>query len=88
MPDILLENYMLVGRRDRENEARRGGVCLYARDAIAARVTLEKKSSTHEICWVMVHSEGGPILVGVMYRPPAEGEYASIRQLNKEFGEL
>ena len=65
----------------------RGGVALYASNAFAANVTLLHKSVDSERLWAMVHSDLGPCLVGVWYRPPVQGEQATIASFCAEWEE-
>ena len=42
-------------------------------------------SKTSERMWFLVHSDMGPILVCVWYRPPAPGDISSISTFESEF---
>jgi hypothetical protein len=82
---VALEGYRVISRRDRDDGRKCGGVLLYALDAFADNVTELHKSHDSERLWAMVHSDIGPFLVGVWYRPPVQGEIATIRNLRSEW---
>ena len=87
---VKLEGYVLVSRRDRENQratkkSHGGGVALFARADCASRVVLLEHSATHERSWHLVHSAQGPLLLCVWYRPPQEGETHSVETLEEEW---
>ena len=65
-----------------------GGVVVFALDAIASRLTLVEKSEVCERVWLVIHSDIGPYLLGVWYRPPDPGEVASIRACEEEWQRL
>ena len=70
---IALEGYVLVGRRDRRDGRECGGVAVFAATGVSDSVTLLKDSESSERLWVLVHSNLGPYLIGVWYRPPVQG---------------
>ena len=74
--DVPLEGYSEVARRDRADGRKGGGVIVYALDSIASRVTMVEKSDLSERVWLVIHSDIGPYLLGVWYRPPDPGEVA------------
>ncbi len=84
---ILLGGFQEISRRDRRDGSG-GGVMLFAADKIAAYVTLIEHSATHERSWHAIHSDTGPVLLCVWYRPPNPGEIASIRSFEEEWAKL
>ena len=61
---------------------------LFARSDIAQQVAHIGDSLAHERSWHVLHSNRGPILLGLWYRPPAQGEVQSIMDLEGELGEF
>ena len=86
--EVELEGYVLVARRDRRDGRQCGGVAVFALASQADYVTLVKDSDTCERLWMMVHSHAGPHLICVWYRPPVQGEIATINSLRTEWQEL
>jgi hypothetical protein len=86
--DVTIEGYTIVGRRDRSDGRKCGGVAVYVQSRLAECVTLLQKSITHERLWILVHSDLGPLLIACWYRPPDPGEVESIKTLHKEWSEL
>ena len=84
---ITLEDYRLVGRRDRIN-GEGGGVAIFAHCAVSERVSIVSISEKAELLWCLVHSDRGAILVGCCYRRPDRGEIASIIVLQQELERL
>ena len=78
---ISLTGYEVVSRRDRTDQSGFGGIALFARQNIAPFVTLLEHSEENERSWHVIHSDIGPILLGIWYRPPQNGEIQSIRRL-------
>ena len=83
-----IEGYELVGRRDRDDERKFGGVAVFAQSLLADSLTLMKTSKVHERVWIVVNSDLGPFVIGVWYRPPEPGETDSIDSLREEWHEL
>jgi len=83
--DVLLEGYIIVARRDRDDGRKCGGVAVYASSALANQITLVEKSASSERVWLIVHADTGPYLIGVWYRPPQPGETESIDSFEKEW---
>ena len=82
-----LEHYTLLCKRDRCKGG--GGIAIFVREDIASRaVLLEGLDCADERCWIMFHSEGGPILACCWYRPPDPGNTSGIQRLKEEFGRL
>ena len=64
-----------------------GGAAVFARVDVATRVTLVSESPD-ERCWVTIHSDEGPYLACCWYRPPKQGEIASIVRFKEELLKL
>ena len=79
-----LYGYELISRLDRRDGRSGGGIAFFARSALAKTVVHMGDSANHERSWHTLHSDRGPILLGVWYRPPAYGETASISHLASE----
>ena len=84
--NVTITNFTLVARRDRSNN-HGGGVCVYVADDVAANVTLMQVSETAERIWCMLHTDMGPYLVGVWYRPGDAG-HAPIDSCEEEHHQL
>ena len=82
--NIALVGYRSVGRHDRQDGRQGGGVILFARDCYADNVTLIEKSEDAERLWATVHSDLGPYLLCVWYRPPIQGETQTIETFRNE----
>ena len=68
--EVKLTGYILLCQRDRGVEG--GGIAVFGRKDVSARMTLIHVSETFERCWVLVHTDEGPILMCCWYRPPGE----------------
>jgi hypothetical protein len=77
-----LSGFECVARRDRADGW--GGVAVYAEQSIADRVVLLESSEGAERCWLNIHTDRGPLLLGCWYRPPAPGECSTIESLRIE----
>ena len=84
-PTLLL-GYVLIGRRDRGGLRQKGGILLFARQEFAKNVVCCATSEVAERLWAVVHTDIGPVLFGVWYRPPCHGEVASIKSFGEELG--
>jgi hypothetical protein len=83
---VQIGGFELISRRDRGSFG--GGIALFALRSVAASVTLLEKAVEHERCWHVIHSDIGPILLCVWYRPPSRGEVASIEGFKEEWSRL
>jgi hypothetical protein len=83
-----LEGYSVISRRDRDDGRRCGGVIVWAKDESAACVTQLLISAVAERIWMVIHTDQGPFLLGVWYRPPDPGEVLSIESLEEEWRQL
>jgi len=82
--EVLLEGYTIVARRDRDDGRKGGGVAVYALDAVCRQFAMAEKSESSERVWLVIHTDTGPYLLGVWYRPPSPGELASILACEEE----
>ena len=85
---VEIKGYCIIGRRDRRDGRKCGGVAFFVQTQLQESVTLLQESATHEILWALVHSDLGPFLIACWYRPPEQGETDSIRTLRDEWHEL
>ena len=65
---ICLSGYVLLARRDRDCNG--GGIAVFIQDQLASIAVLASHSETAERSWIYVHTDHGPVLVGIWYRPP------------------
>ena len=79
-----LSRYHLVSRRDRPDHRGWGGVALFARHDVFESIVFIKESDTLELTWHTLHSDIGPLLLDVWYRPPKKGEVTTIKAFDKE----
>ena len=80
---LRLSKYELVSRRDR-SDRQGGGIALYARWDVHPQIVHTCDSATLELSWHTLHSDAGPLLLGVWYRPPRRGDVASISAFDAE----
>ncbi len=85
---LRLSGYTLVSRRDRRDGRTGGGILCFAAERLAENIVLCEHSDVDERTWHIVHSDIGPILCGVWYRPPCGGETASIASCEEEWRRL
>ena len=84
-----LTGYTLVSRRDRlGGTSGWGGVALFARSDCAARFVKLEDSEVAERTWYTVHTDHGPLLLAVWYRPPRKGEVDSVASFEAELNRL
>ena len=86
--EVQLEGFVLIARRDKKSKKKGGGIAVCARSDVASRCTLLSESETSERLWVQLHTDQGPFLLGVWYRPPKQGEVQTVETLSKEWNEL
>ena len=82
---LRLPGYVLVARRDRQDGRKGGGVALFVHKSFSSSVVLLEKSALDERCWFLLHTEQGPYLLGIWYRPPNSGEVQSIMRMEQEY---
>ena len=63
-------------------------MALFVKDEKQGSVNLLEHSACSERSWHLVHTSHGPLLLGLWYRPPNQGEVASVNSLEKEWAEL
>jgi len=80
-----LSTYSQVSRRDRKDGRQGGGIALYALVAIAKSLVHVGDSDNYEKAWHILHSNLGPILIAVWYRPPSYHECDAIATLETEW---
>ena len=78
----------MVSRRDRSDGRQGGGIAAFALTSIAERISLVQSSDDAERFWLMAHTDQGPYLVGVWYRPPDPGECGTIATFKTEYAAL
>ena len=82
---IVLAGYELVSRLDRRiGFPKSGGIALFVRSELVDRLVHVADSEMHERSWHILHSDIGPLLFGLWYRPPCYGEIQSIVDLEDE----
>ena len=81
---VTLGGYVLAARRDRHDGRVGGGILCFMVREVSAQVTLSEHSTEFERSWSTIHSELGPILCGIWYRPPVNREVASINACEQE----
>ena len=62
-PNMSLTGYMLLCRRDRESKHRGGGIAVFALETKCTKFTVLEKCESHEGCWILAHTDEGPILL-------------------------
>ena len=87
IPDIELEGYMLLARRDREGQWG-GGVAVFVLTEQFANATVVEISDVAERVWMIIHTNRGPHLVCSWYRPPAPREVGTIQSFESEMDKL
>ena len=69
--EVNIPGYRSIARRDRGTRKKGGGVDILVRNSFRDAGLLSISESS-ERSWVTLHTEQGPILLGVWYRPPDE----------------
>ena len=85
--EVALPGYHMLSRRDRADNANRGGVIVFVRIDIADHAVLIHKSENSERCWHYIHLDLCIIAFANWYRPPASG-CDSISELRSELSNL
>jgi len=86
--NMTLEGYSLLGRLDRRDGRKGGGVAAFIATEFFERASLVEVSDKFERLWFILHTDQGPYLVGAWYRPPQAGEIESIDSLFCEYEKL
>ncbi len=81
--ELSLEGYVEVSRKDRRSSAH-GGVAAFAKVGFENTIVHIGDSKVAERSWHVIHSNRGPLLVGLWYRRPDKGEVLSIESLESE----
>ena len=81
---IKLSKYELVSRRDRQDQSGWGGIALYARCDVHQNIVHLQDSESAEISWHTLHSDVGPLLLGLWYRPPNRGNISAVQCFDQE----
>ena len=80
--ELKLTKYLPVSRRDRPDQRGcGGGIALYARHDVHPNIVHLRDSDPLELSWHTLHSDAGPLLIGVWYRPPCRSQNARERNL-------
>jgi hypothetical protein len=85
---VKLEGYASVARRDRRDGRKCGGILVFVDELVAPAVTLLEDSQQYGRSWLMIHTNTGPQLLGLWYRPPDSSEVGSIKSLPEEIAPL
>ena len=86
---VSLAGYVEVSRFDRRNGQDQGGITFFTRACYSERVVfLEHGGAFDERSWHCLHSDVGPVLICVCYRPPNRGELDSIYRFISEWSRL
>ena len=85
---ITLSGYQLVSRLNRRDGSGWGGIALFVLAEVAPYITFLEHSAMDERSWHVIHSDVGPVLLGIWYRPPRPGEVQSIERLSAEWSGL
>ena len=84
---IMVNGYVVVSRLDRKDGRQGGGIALLATSEMERSIVHIGDSKDFERSWHILHTNQGPILIAVWYRPPQYGEVASIKSLQAEWHE-
>ena len=84
---IKLSGYSSLSRLDRRTGQKGGGIAVLILDESAAYCISLGRSDTYERSWHRIHTDHGPVLLCVWYRPPRVGEVASIMAMRTELDE-
>ena len=82
---VTMRGYKLVSRLDRRSGESWGGICFFARNDLVGSIAHIADSLCCERSWHVLHSDHGPILIGIWYRPPCYGEVDSIHTFLEEW---
>ena len=79
-----LTGYTLLCRRDRKSNSKGGGIAVFVLSTKNSKFTLLDKVVDSERCWILTHTDEGPILLACWYRPPCRGNTECIRAMVEE----
>ena len=60
---MVLTEYVLLCRRDRVCKNRGGGIAAFVIATKCTKFTVVEKCEHHERCWLLAHTDEGPILL-------------------------
>ena len=83
-----LHGYIQVSRLDRRTGEKQGGIIFFVKEGYEKNIVHVGDSDVHERAWYVVHSERGPVLIGLQYRRPDKGEVESIESLYEEMAQF
>jgi hypothetical protein len=83
--EVDLEGYCQISRLDRRDGRKCGGVAVFSKLSFAQNVVHVGDSPEYERSWHIVHTNHGPLLFSVWYRPPCHGEVESILEFEREW---
>ena len=70
--------------RDREAKNRRRGIAVFVLTSKCSMFCVVKKNESNERCWLLAHTDDGPVLLACWYRPPHAGNTECIETLAEE----
>ena len=77
--------YVEISRLDRRDGRQAGGIAVFVKASIKKMVVHIADSNDFERSWHIIHTNFGPVLFSVWYRPPCYGEVASIFAFETEW---
>ena len=80
-----LEGYVVIARKDRDSFG--GGVLVFIQKTLASLAATVLISEKAERVWIILHTDQGPVLLCVWYRPPGR-ECNFLEALEEEWREL
>lgn len=87
-PEVSVAGYVQIARLDRRTDESQGGIILFARAGFEQNIVHVGDSDVFERSWFIIHSDRGPILLGLWYRRPDRGEIASVISLADELNQF
>ena len=75
---------MLKLAGDRNEISRGGGIAVFAISSKSNQFTLLENVKDFERCWILSHTDEGPILMACWYRPPRQGNLDCIEAFREE----
>ena len=85
---LWLTGYCVLSRRNRNDWKKSGGIDRFVLERFIGHVAFLEHSTDFERSWHIIHSDIGPVLFGAWYRPPIDGEVASIHACSDEWQQL
>ncbi len=83
-----LQKYHWQARLDRRDGRAGGSIAVFDLNKTNCHRSWLKNAGTLERTWLLLHSEQGPVLLRVSYRPPTPGEIAPIHRFASERNEI